>query len=303
MVRIVVIANKWFEADPLLFALSNPAARPTTFPHLENLLWPRTPQMTVGEIVARPRATLFLDPDRTVLVEVWCLQDLMNPFLSYSNTAEKARVLTVIASYGKPIDFVVAFGTAGSAKTGIDLNGNAVLGSSVFVHNPYKTPNPSSNWNAGSGMDSVLASPKGAAFLESLQANSSLRNEVEVRMIPELRSPAAKLELIIDADATAVSEVNVVDYNDYGKFDEESVNLATAAGARPVSIETTHGVIRSILGEPFIFISGITDRFGMFNEDVTTPANTAYPQNLVAAHNAGLTVAWTLPTFVDFFRS
>jgi hypothetical protein len=300
MIRIVVVANKWFEADPLMSVLSNPAARPSNLPPLENLLWPRNPQTTVQDIVARPRATLFLDSGRNVLVEVWCIQDLMNPFLSFSNTAEKARVLATIATFGKTIDFVIAFGTAGSAMEDINENGDALVGSSVFVHNPYKDPNSSSNWSAPSRMDTVIDSSTGASFLRYLEADSKLRAEVETRMIPELRSPASKLELLVSPVAAAVSEVNVVDYHDYGKCDQESVNAALAQGAKPLSIETTHGVIRLILGEPFVFVSGITDRFGKFNDDVTIAPSSAYPQNLVAAHNGALAVAWLLPSLANF---
>jgi hypothetical protein len=300
MLRVVVVANKWFEADPLMSVLTNPAARPQGLPVLENILWPRAQQTSLGAILERPRATLFLDGERSILVEIWCLQDLMNPFLSYSNTAEKARVLSTIATYGKAVDFVVAFGTAGYALEGENLNGSTVLGSNVFVHNPYKTPNPASNWSASSGMETVVVSTKGAGFLAALETNSAVAAAADTRMIPELRMPAAKLALSIRPDGTAVSEVNVVDYNDYGKFDQESVDLATAAGAMPASIETTHGVIRLVLGDPFIFVSAITDRFGMFNSDVTIPADTAYPQNFVASHNAGLTVAWMLPALGQF---
>lgn len=50
------------------------------------------------------------------------------------------------------------------------------------------------------------------------------------------------------------------------------------------SIETTRGLIRLMAGEAFIFVSGITDRFGHFNQDLG-PRTAA--QNFLAVHNAG----------------
>ena len=74
-----------------------------------------------------------------MLVEVWCIQDLMNPFLSFSNTAEKARVLPLIMQYGKPPDFVVAVGTAGFPDKQVSKNGSIVVGSRVFVQTLTRT--------------------------------------------------------------------------------------------------------------------------------------------------------------------
>jgi hypothetical protein len=42
---------------------------------------------------------------------------------------------------------------------------------------------------------------------------------------------------------------------------------------------------------PFIFVSGLTDRLGYFNQDLG-PRTVA--QNFLAAHNAGIAVVWTL---------
>ena len=62
------------------------------------------------------------------------------------------------------------------------------------------------------------------------------------------------------------------------------------------SIETTHGIIRAASAAPFLFVSGITDTVGRFDLEVTPRV---YAQNVVAAHNAGVTLAWLLPGIVD----
>jgi hypothetical protein len=297
--RILIIANKWFEADPLLGVLTNPAARPPSITDLGTVLWPRVPQQSLKDIVSRPRSAFLFGKDRSCLIEIWCIQDLMNPFLSYSNTAEKARVLPEVFSYGKEPDFVAAFGTAGFPDAVTTRNGNVVVGARTLLHNPYHNkPNAASNWNAPGKMDTVIESAAGAKFIDRFSTNSAFLDTVDAEMIPAPNHPAGTLELLKRPDYTAVSEVNVVDTNDYGKFDVECVNLAMAAGGDPIgSVETTHGVIRVQSEAPFIFVSGITDRLEHFDDDVT---KRSYKQNFVAAHNAGIVATWLIPEICSF---
>lgn len=57
-------------------------------------------------------------------------------------------------------------------------------------------------------------------------------------------------------------------------------------------METTHSVIRLCVPSPrFLFVSGITNRLGYFNVEVSPRS---YAQNFAASHNAGITVAWLL---------
>ena len=58
------------------------------------------------------------------------------------------------------------------------------------------------------------------------------------------------------------------------------------------SVETTHGVIRSLSEAPFLYVSGITDTEGLFDFEVTPRV---YAQNHVAAHNAAIALVWLLP--------
>jgi hypothetical protein len=61
-------------------------------------------------------------------------------------------------------------------------------------------------------------------------------------------------------------------------------------------METTHGIIRELSDPaPFLFVSGITDTVPYFDMQVTPRL---YPQNFVAAHNAGVALAWLLPEAV-----
>jgi hypothetical protein len=124
--RILIIANKTFEADPLMGVLADPAARPPSVVELGTVVWPRVPQQALADIVARPRAAWVYGSDRQCLIEVWCIQDLMNPFLSYSNTGEKARALKSIFEFGKPADFVLSVGTAAFPDRDTSYNGCVV---------------------------------------------------------------------------------------------------------------------------------------------------------------------------------
>lgn len=65
-------------------------------------------------------------------------------------------------------------------------------------------------------------------------------------------------------------------------------------GAPLGSLETTHAVIRATLGSSFLYISGIVNRFGRFDEDVGGPGFKC-AQNFVGAYNAGVALAWMLP--------
>jgi hypothetical protein len=91
--------------------------------------------------------------------------------------------------------------------------------------------------------------------------------------------------------------VNITNYDDYVWADARAVEAfkVAASAAQIGSIETTHGVIRSVSPAPFLFVSGITDTEGLFDYQVTPRV---YAQNFVAAHNAGLALSWLLPTLV-----
>lgn len=93
----------------------------------------------------------------------------------------------------------------------------------------------------------------------------------------------------------ALSDVNIVNYDDFAWADQETVDayLSTHSKLPIGSLETTHGVIRLCCGSTaFMFVSGITDRVNYFNQEV---APATYAQNFVAAHNAGIAIVQMLP--------
>jgi len=88
----------------------------------------------------------------------------------------------------------------------------------------------------------------------------------------------------------------VTDYNEYKFKDPETVRAFDGQGHTDgvVSLETTHGLIRLPSDPaPFVFVTGISDNFLHFDDQVGGPA-TADPQNFAAAYNAGITVRYML---------
>lgn len=297
--RFLIIANKWFEADPLMDVLSNATARPPVIQDLGTVLWPRAQQTKLSDIIVRPRCAVNLGGD--FVMEVWCLQDLMNPFLSYANTAEKIRVLPQIFTYGKMPDFVMAFGTAAtpSAEPGA---GNVVIGPDIFIHNPFSgKPNPASAWNDPAVMEKRLRSSVAPAFFRALDVNTAFQTAVSEKLLTPPLCPASPHALNVSSENVAVSDINVTSTSDYTWADPESLAAASAAGISSVaSMETTHGTIRAQSEAPFLFVSGITNQVGQFGTQVVPKF---YAQNFVASHNAAIAVAWLIPEIMAYLKA
>ena len=138
--RVVVVANKWWEADPICWVLLNDKAHPGVFFNykIDNYPSQRLPYRSSGprpkDPVAVPRFA-FTCKDATV--EVWCLEELMNPAENPSSAAEKARVLPAAIAFGNTPNLVIAFGTAGS-RPDLSNNGCVVVGSRVHVHDAFE---------------------------------------------------------------------------------------------------------------------------------------------------------------------
>jgi hypothetical protein len=99
---------------------------------------------------------------------------------------------------------------------------------------------------------------------------------------------------MVNYDYVALADINVTNYKDYAWADSKVVDAYRALNsANPIgSLETTHAVIRACTAAPFMFVSGITDRVGYFDQEV---APAPYGQNFVAAHNAGLAISYIIP--------
>jgi hypothetical protein len=274
--RTLVVANKGWEADPLVTVLTSARSRPAGVTYAP----------VAGTPGLRGTATGPRGP-----VEIWCLQELMDPHVSSSNSAEKARVLQpLLAAPG--VALVVAFGTA--ATPGPDsLNGCVVVGTRAFVHDAAPPGSPST-WKPPAA-DRLQTSPQSEARFSALAAGD-FRPQVESRLLAPPLRPAHPSVVLAAANYTALSTVNVVKYDDFAWADPETLSAFQAANTRgPIgSLETTHGIIRTytITAAAFLFVSGIANRIGRYNAEVQ-PRD--YAQNFVAAHNAAVALAFLIP--------
>jgi hypothetical protein len=310
--RVLLVANKWWECDPLMFVLLNDSARPfDKDTHTSILGWPNQlnhphkrplkiaqPPPQPPQISAVPRAVFELP---AIAVEVWCISDLLEKYpdktIFQSSSELKAYYLPNIFA-GRNADFVIAFGTAGypSEET---QNGGVVVGSRIFMHNGHPSgENKHSDWQKGP-FDSILESGiSNDDFNRIIKIETSPKPTVMNRFIVPPLNPAKPAKLTAEHDFVGLGTVNVTDYSEYEEKDCETLDAFAGKYemSRAKSMETTHGLIRVQSEAPFIFISGITDRVGHFNEEVK---DRPYAQNTTAAHNAGVVAAWMLPRIDD----
>jgi hypothetical protein len=292
--RIVVIANKWFEADALMSVLIDDDARPKEISRdsLEIVCWPRPHQKTANDVVVKPRAMMHLPQGAA---EIWCIQDLMDPKAgSYSNTQEKARVLP-LALAGDAPTIVIAFGTGASRTHLASNNGSVFIGGRTFVHNPYRTdPAQSLSKWSDPRLDSTVETTVDNAFFQSLAADQGFVMEATRRFLQPPAHPASRLSVSVDKQGVALSSVNVLDWHQYDQRDVEAIATAQANQVAPLfSLETTHGVIcLQKEAAPFLFITGIANCVGQFADETQAFIHT---QNFAASHNAGVALAWMLP--------
>lgn len=287
MKRILLIANKVWEVQPLLNALLNARFQPDPgkpfFP--EQLV---SPWRDVYGNPPRPRAEYTF---KTCTVEIWCIQDHMDPAREGSSSEEKNRIMPAFFSYRDSAPaLVIAFGTASSAP-GTTCNGSVVVGSNVFIHDghPQSDPNPDSEWRS-TAFGKLLKSTVPETLFQALGTAFTGHNNklLNVPVLPAAPCLDCRLEYI------AVSTVNVTNYKEYADKDAQTMKALKAAGIKePVgSVETTHGVIRAQSDAPFMFVSGIPNRFGEFGVDMKTQPEA---QNYVAGFNAGVVVGYLLP--------
>jgi hypothetical protein len=294
--RIVIVVNKWWEADPFCGALVNDRARPPTLTNIRASNYPATrlprppagaPRPADPPVVPRLACQLA---DATV--EVWCLEELMNPAENSSSSAEKARVLGPALASGPAPDLVVAIGTAGSPSH-VRSNGSVVIGSQTFVHDPKAGVADRTGLWTPPQPDQVVVSPFPARKL--VQADEQARYAAEARFLKPPIDPAATPLIVAGTGLISVSVVNITNYDDYVWADREAIDTfrAHSTSGQVGSVETTHGVIRAASNAPFLFVSGLTDTEGLFDYQVTARV---YAQNFVAAHNAAIALLWLLPS-------
>jgi hypothetical protein len=301
--KIAIAANKWWEADPLCAVLQHEEARPREFSNLEFRRYPKDRTRARGR-GDKPRAMWPADSAQEARlsfevgncsVEVWCIEELMNPESNGSSSAEKNRVLEYALERSNP-DLVIAFGTAGSAEN-VSINGSVVIGTRVFIHNPPSRSR--GGWDPGKHGDEVIKSAFetgdrqiGRVFTDTSRFNA------EVRMLRSPLHPAETPVICVGDGFVSVGVVNITNYDDYAWADRQAISKFEEHNIKAPSgqvgcIETTHGLIRCMrMDTPFIYVSGIADMEGLFAYHVTPRK---YAQNFVAAHNAAVALAWMLP--------
>jgi hypothetical protein len=317
--RVLIIANKNWEATALTNVLLEAKACPDKFPWPARLTHPLPPQIEPTTSKPKPRAVFHFQErshgeTQDVQVEVWCIQDAMNPSVSSSSTKEKDEVLGVMYFGGKvevgtdkDPDFVVAFGTAGFPGE-TSYNGCVFVGANTFIHDPFSGDVKNGDyWHSEQTGQLIKPSPLSAELFSPDHGifDESLKSQVESRFLAPPMNPARKQILTTASNYTAVGVVNITNYDDYAWADEEALHafkdVCEEHQERPPigSVETTHGVIHLQSETPFIFISGITDRIGHFNMEV---GPRPYAQNFACAHNAGVVAAWLIPRIVHYLN-
>jgi hypothetical protein len=293
MKRILVIVNKWWECDPVMNVLLNDNARPAkilgwpsrlNYPHrLPAAPAPSNPN-------PQPRAVFTL---ANISAEIWCISDLLedlpNTGQYQSSSQRKIEHLPLIFKGNVP-DLVIAVGTAGFPSN-VTENGSVVVGTGIFMHDCHPNgTNASSQWNNGP-FEKLLTS---AITAQQFGALTKLDPAVPNLLFVAPLNPAWKSRILMNHDYVALGAVNVTDYSEYDQTDQATIDAYAAnyPMRNAKSLETTHGLIRAQSNAPFMFVSGITDRVGSFHDEVDPRS---YAQNTVAAHNAGIVVAWMLP--------
>lgn len=288
MFRVEVIVNKNWETEPVLNAMTNPKLRPIGLPFPVVINTPKDGNNRMNDCRAVYRLS-------NIDVIVRCIEDLMDPKKNPSSSEEKFRVLPPIIALDNP-DCVISVSTAELAydNAGISQNGFVFIGGSFFLHNG-RPDNPLSN----------VPIPKEGEFYKNNVDKSvyaifddKFSQTVTAKFIPLVKNPAKQMMCLASPDYTAIGNVNVTDYSEYKRTDQaarEHFDSKHYSDVKPISIETTHGVVRRSIGNiPMLFVSPITDRYLMFDEDVTDT------QNYSASFNAGLVVGEMLVSINRF---
>lgn len=307
--KIIVIANKSWEADPMVNAILHEKVRLKIFSDFKIINHPfliETKSKQIPDPPALPRITFSYTipevkadkkeetkPKVECTIEIWCLQDIMDPNKSSSSTYEKWRVLPRIFEAASPIDLVIAFGTAGIVDLG-SCNGSVVIGSKFFIHNPYESEEddpPADLWKHTS-LDQTIKSKQ----IDFSLIPDVIRNKAETKFLRTPLQPAEPPVILAGHGFHSLGIVNVQNYEHYIWADKRAIDAFRKGGNKGVigSVESTHGLIRLQLQNnetPFLFISGITDEDGKFDAQVTPRI---YSQNFVAAHNAGIALCYLL---------
>ncbi|MEZ0229273.1 MAG: hypothetical protein ACAI25_11660 [Planctomycetota bacterium] len=290
---VLVIANRQWEVQHLVSAFTKTQGMPSSIDgatveriyHQDNAM---------GSEARRPRVRFRCDGYE---VELWCIEDLTRAVPGWENLTrtkwdELARVFAGeggdLAKPRKPAA-VVTFGS-GAGTTSVPNNGSVVVGSGVFVYDPFysKTHDP---WRADLGH---LVEGSGSNLLDGL---SAVRDEVE----PTFSKPpvtAGTPRLYWGDDYVSVGEVNVEHNEDYEWADPLTCKAFTSRvkGRKIGAVDTAHGLFhlkaKSISDAPCVYVAGVLNRMGKFDELDKDPKG----QTTTVMQNAAAVTLRLVPT-------
>jgi hypothetical protein len=299
MNRVLIVVNKWWECDPALAAMLNSngggCAPDTPWP---TMLHPTRQVPETASLFNRNPSPRAIFRYANFMAELWCISDLLDglPIAEQSSSQAKVDRLPQIFSSGPKPMLVIAVGTAASAIDDYELIGGVAIGTGVFMNDGLASdPTSPSNWQGA--FDTLIPSAvtqQTFAAISNMDRASALKAFLPMPFRnPDPTQPMALPSISIGFGDVALGTINVTNYLAYNAADEATIDAfrEAATGATPVSLETTHGLVRVQSDSPFIFVSGIVNRCLHFNDDAG-PHQTA--QDLAGAHNAGVTVSWLL---------
>jgi hypothetical protein len=190
-------------------------------------------------------------------MEIWCIDDLAN---TKGESGAKVIAMDAITKYGPAPGGVVAFGTAGYPDLASN-DGCGTIGGTIFIHDAANdvAGYQGGSWAWSGFMGTLVRSKTPASFFSSVAADQKTLGAISLEMIAPQNHPAVVLQLIIAPDAVGISSVNIpyIPGNGAGaaycSIDTTAIKQAQTKGATNItSVETTHGVIRSMWHEaPF----------------------------------------------------
>lgn len=305
--RIVVVANRYHEADGLMAALSNQMKQspnlsyPYKVASLQVPTYPPPPQDSVN-----PRCLIDVkknpsDTAASATMEIWCIDDLAN---TKGESGAKVTAMNAITKYGPAPDGVVAFGTAGYPDLASN-DGCATIGGTIYIHDAANdvAGYQGGSWAWSGFMRTLVPSKTPASFFSSVAADQKTLGAISLEMIAPQKHSAGVLQLMIAPDAVGISSVNIpyIPGNGAGaaycSIDTTAIKQAQAKGATNItSVETTHGVIRSMWQDaPFIYVTAIPNRVCHFPDE----ASGIYGQEFPSSPNAGVALKYVTPYFVS----
>ncbi len=271
--RILIVVNKNWECEPFMKAF-------------KEYLCLKEPVVDLSirdqsNYMASCRAEYHL---KNYDVIIRCIQDLMDdPDKGKSNSQEKYRVLPGYIAADQP-NLVISVSTAESTPTHNNRNGCVMVGGQFFMYDARDF-----NRDADSKLD-IPQQGKIYQYDEKwFETFRSVEAEASKKFIRPPHKPANTMHTEAASNFGCVGVVNVEDYTKYEEADPAAYNayIFSKTEYPPVSIETTHGIVRMSTPDEIsvIFVSPIVDRYHQFAHDVRDS------QNHDCAYNSGVVVS------------